>query len=309
MLITIIKLIAGCTLLLLCGDWLVNGGTALARRFRISPLVIGMTIVAFGTSAPELLVSTIAALKGSSGIALGNVVGSNIANIGLILGLTALILPIPASSRSLRVHGLVMTAAGILLALFAISGSRISRIEGLLMVAALGLFLFLSIAKGRQNDTEDDSADGKDMGVIAALALIILSCAGLALGADLLVDSASDLARSAGVSERVIGLTVVALGTSLPELAASVIAAIKKQMDISIGNVIGSNIFNILCVLGLSSAIQPIEFNLPDYYSNYAAMMLYFILLLGFIFMAKKIGRLSGGLLFIIYIAFVALLF
>lgn len=309
MLITILKLIAGCALLLLCGDWLVNGGTALARRFRISPLVIGMTIVAFGTSAPELLVSTIASLKGSSGIALGNVIGSNIANIGLILGLTAMILPIPAQGKSLRVHGLVMAASGIVLALFAISGSRISRIEGVAMVAALAVFLYMSVLKGRQEDQDSESEESAGMKPFMAILVVIASCAGLAFGADLLVDSASDIARNVGVSERVIGLTVVALGTSLPELAASVIAALKKEMDISIGNVIGSNIFNILCVLGVSSSIQPIEFNLPDYYSNYAAMMFYFILLLGLIYIAKKIGRLWGGLLFIIYIAFVALLF
>lgn len=309
MLITILKLIAGCALLLLCGDWLVNGGTALARRFRISPLVIGMTIVAFGTSAPELLVSTIASLKGSSGIALGNVIGSNIANIGLILGLTAMILPIPARGKSLRVHGLVMAASGIVLALFSISGSRISRIEGVAMVAALAVFLYISVLKGRQEDQDSESEESEGMKPFMAILVVIASCAGLAFGADLLVDSASDIARSVGVSERVIGLTVVALGTSLPELAASVIAALKKEMDISIGNVIGSNIFNILCVLGVSSSIQPIDFNLPDYYSNYAAMMFYFILLLGLIYMAKKIGRLWGGLLFIIYIAFVALLF
>ena len=247
------QLIGGFVLLFFGGDWLVNGGVALARRFRISTLVIGMTIVAFGTSAPELLVSTISAIKGSAGIAMGNVIGSNIANIGLILGLTALICPIETNNRTVIRHGTIMIAASLLLLLFAMN-SGISRTEGLTLFVCLILFTTISIRQGRTQPQEADveDQDGKPMTILAAIGLIALSCVMLAFGADILVDGATTLASAMGVSDKVIGLTIVALGTSLPELAASVAAAIKKQMDISIGNIIGSNIFNILCVLGVS---------------------------------------------------------
>ena len=262
-LIIAVQIIGGFFLLFFGGDWLVNGGVALARRFRISPLVIGMTIVAFGTSAPELLVSLVSAIKGSSGIAIGNVVGSNIANIGLILGLTAMIYPIETDNRKVTANGLIMILASLLLLAFSLRGG-ISRVEGLILYVCLLLFTVISIWKGRvrhQDEASEYSDGNKVMKPILALLLVALSCVMLSFGADFLVDGATSMAKALGVSDKVIGLTIVALGTSLPELAASVAAAIKKEMDISIGNIIGSNIFNILCVLGVSASIRPIGFD------------------------------------------------
>ena len=303
------QLIGGFVLLFFGGDWLVNGGVALARRFRISTLVIGMTIVAFGTSAPELLVSTISAIKGSAGIAMGNVIGSNIANIGLILGLTALICPIETDNRKVVRHGSIMIVASLLLLVFAIN-SGISRIEGLILFACLILFTTLSIRKGRtlNEEADIDDQDGKSMTILAAVGLIALSCVMLALGADILVDGATTLASAMGVSDKVIGLTIVALGTSLPELAASVAAAVKKQMDISIGNIIGSNIFNILCVLGVSTSIKPISLEFPDYVNDFIWMMGFSVFIIIFTTMRKKKGRLgrTAGILFLLAYAIYA---
>ena len=305
----VIKLLAGFVLLFFGGDWLVEGGVALARRFRISPLVIGMTIVAFGTSAPELLVSLISAIKGSAGIAIGNVVGSNIANIGLILGLTALICPIETDNSKVIRHGSIMIVASLLLIVFALN-SGITRIEGLILFACLILFTTISVRKGRtqQQETDIDDLEGKPMTVLAAIGLIVLSCGMLAFGADILVDGATTVASALGVSDKVIGLTIVALGTSLPELAASVAAAFKKQMDISIGNIIGSNIFNILCVLGVSTSIKPISLEFRDYSNDFIWMMGFSIFIIIFTTMRKKKGRLgrTAGILFLLAYAFYA---
>lgn len=310
----IIKILGGFILLFLGGDWLVDGGVALARKYRISSLVIGMTIVAFGTSAPELLVSMISAIKGSAGIAMGNVLGSNIANIGLILGLTALLCPIPTENRKVLNNGLIMVLASVLLLVFSLSGG-ISRIEGLVLFAGIVLFTTLSIWKGRTAKTDQDSEieiQSKNMSVLAAILLIILSCAMLAFGADFMVDGATVLAKSMGVSDKVIGLTIVALGTSLPELAASVAAALKKEMDISIGNIIGSNIFNIMCVIGVSGSIRPIPFDYAQYTFDFIMMLAFSVALVLFVKPWKAQGRLGrpAGIIFLLaYIYYVITLF
>lgn len=319
----ILQLFAGFVLLLFGGDWLVNAGVAIARRFNISPLVIGLTIVAFGTSAPELLVSTISAIKGNAGIAMGNVLGSNIANIGLILGLTAMICPIAVNGmKAVSANGLVMIGASVMLVLLSING-KISRTEGFLLFLLIVIYTILSILKDRRNQNpmsdntgSDDSganeADSSSMRPLSAFLLLILSCGMLSYGADLLVNGASSLASAMGVSDKVIGLTIVAFGTSLPELAASVAAAIKKQMDISIGNIIGSNIFNILCVLGVSSAISPIAFQFNTYLKDFIIMLTFSIALLLMVRPWKQTGRLSrvsGLVLFLGYAAYAWSLF
>lgn len=313
-LIAVIKLLAGFAMLFLGGDWLVDGGVALARRFRISPLVIGMTIVAFGTSAPELIVSMTSAIKGSAGIAMGNVLGSNIANIGLILGLTALLCPIPTENRKVTANGLVMIAASLLLLVFSLRDG-ISRIEGAVLFAGIILFTVLSIRKGRASTSPEEyesDVHEKKMSIAVALLLIILSCAMLAFGADFMVDGATVLAKAIGVSDKVIGLTVVALGTSLPELAASVAAALKKEMDISIGNIIGSNIFNVFCVLGVSGTIRPIPFEYAPYRTDFIIMLAFSAVLLLLVQPWKaqgKLGRASGLLLFAAYAVYAWSLF
>ena len=305
-LFAIIQLAAGFALLFFGGDWLVNGGVALARRFRISPLVIGMTIVAFGTSAPELLVSMTSSIKGSAGIAMGNVIGSNIANIGLILGLTAMLCPIPTQNRKVSANGLVMILASLLALVFSLNNG-LSRIEGLILFAGIILFTVISIRLGRtkQDATQPDAEpQGKEMSVLVALLLIALSCAMLAFGADFMVDGATHIAKAIGVSDKVIGLTIVALGTSLPELAASVAAALKKEMDISIGNIIGSNIFNLMCVLGVSASIRPIPFDYMQYRMDFVIMMAFSAGLIILIQPWKaqgRLGRISGIIMFAAY--------
>ena len=313
-LLAIIQLIAGFVLLYFGGDWLVNGGVALARRFRISSLVIGMTIVAFGTSAPELLVSMMSSIKGNAGIAMGNVIGSNIANIGLILGLTAMLCPIPTQNRKVSANGLVMILASVLVLVFSLNNG-LSRAEGLILFAGIILFTVISIRLGRTSKEEfEPTADGqgKQMSVLAALLLIVLSCAMLAFGADFMVDGATSVAKALGVSDKVIGLTIVALGTSLPELAASVAAALKKEMDISIGNIIGSNIFNLMCVLGVSASIRPIPFDYMQYRMDFIIMMAFSAGLIILIQPWKaqgRLGRLSGIIMFAAYAVYAWSLF
>jgi cation:H+ antiporter len=305
-LLAIIQLVAGFVLLYFGGDWLVNGGVALARRFRISPLVIGMTIVAFGTSAPELLVSMTSSIKGSAGIAMGNVIGSNIANIGLILGLTAMLCPIPTQNRKVSINGLIMILASLLVLVFSLNNG-LSRIEGLILFAGIILFTAISIRLGRTKHDAiqpDEEPQGKEMSVLVALLLVALSCAMLAFGADFMVDGATSIAKALGVSDKVIGLTIVALGTSLPELAASVAAAIKKEMDISIGNIIGSNIFNLMCVLGVSASIRPIPFDYMQYRMDFVIMVAFSAGLIILIQPWKaqgRLGRISGIIMFAAY--------
>ena len=311
-LLIVLQLVAGFILLLFGGDWLVDSGVAIARRFRISPLVIGLTIVAFGTSAPELLVSTISAFEGNSGIAMGNVIGSNIANIGLILGLTALICPIVVKGmKEVTMNGLVMIAASVLLLLLSLNG-KLSRIEGILLFMLILVYTIISIRNGRKNESPASDNMDASMRPLAAFLLLILSCAMLSYGADLLVKGASSLASALGVSDKVIGLTVVAFGTSLPELAASVAAALKKQMDISIGNIIGSNIFNILCVLGVSCSITPITFQFSTYLRDLIIMLAFAIVLVLMVQPWKqtgKLSRLSGLILFLGYAVYAWSLF
>lgn len=347
-LIMILQLIAGLVLLFFGGDWLVNGGVTLAHRFRISPLVIGMTIVAFGTSAPELLVSMTSAIKGISGIAMGNVLGSNIANIGLILGLTAMLSPIATNNRKITANGVIMILASLLLLLFSLN-NIISRVEGIVMFSGLVVFTAVSIKRGRmstekngyvgnvenierrnvenvnigntgntegiegsENENSSSEIHKKEMSVWAAILLVILSCLMLYLGAEFLVDGATSLAKALGVSDKVIGLTIVAIGTSLPELAASVAAALKKEMEISIGNIIGSNIFNILCVLGLSAFIRPIEFDFTQYRIDFMVMIAFATILVILIRPRKGqslLGRAAGMLMFAAYAVYAWTLF
>lgn len=347
-LIMILQLIAGLVLLFFGGDWLVNGGVTLAHRFRISPFVIGMTIVAFGTSAPELLVSMTSAIKGISGIAMGNVLGSNIANIGLILGLTAMLCPIATNNRNIIANGVIMILVSLLLLLFSLN-NIISRVEGIVMFFGLVMFTAVSIKRGRmstgkngyvenvenierrnvenvnigntgntegiersKNKNSSSEIHKKEMSVWAAILLVILSCLMLYLGAEFLVDGATSLAKALGVSNKVIGLTIVAIGTSLPELAASVAAALKKEMEISIGNIIGSNIFNILSVLGLSAFIRPIEFDFTQYRIDFMVMIAFATILVILIRPRKGqslLGRAAGMLMFAAYAVYAWTLF
>lgn len=238
------------------GEYLVRGAVSIARSYRISPMVIGLTIVGFGTSTPELLVSLNAALDGASAIAVGNVLGSNIANILLILGVTALICPVVIDLRRVWRDLAFMLGSAALLWVMLLDGG-LDRPEAAILLAALVLFLVLSFVTGRDAPDEDPGSEAL-MPVWKASLITLGGLAVLMVGARLLVDSSTEIARAFGISEAVIGLTVVAVGTSLPELATSVIAAWRRHSEIAVGNIIGSNIFNILGILGLTGLILPI---------------------------------------------------
>ena len=261
--LTYLYLIAGLLLLIAGGNYLVKGGVAVAKRFKVPTLIIGMTIVAFGTSSPEFIVSLQSALQGHPEISIGNVVGSNIANIGLILGITALILPMSVNRTSVKIDVPFLILCSLLFFTLA-QDNLISRGEGLIFITLLILFTLLSIYKGKKENAVEEPANEetkkeKELNMTSALIMIVASCAALTFGANLLIDSAVSIAKSFGVSERIISVTLVAFGTSVPELATSIMAAVRKENDIAIGNVVGSNIFNILFVIGASALITPIE--------------------------------------------------
>lgn len=283
----LVYIFLGILLLTYGGNYLVKGSVAIARRFSISPLFIGMTIVAFGTSAPELLVSVEAALRNSSDISMGNVIGSNIVNIGLILGLSSFVMPIAVKKASVKRDAPMLVFFSLLLVLFSYTGNVISRTEGIILFALLVFFICMSL-KLSKNEFVEDGNNEKDMKVWVSLFMIVISCLALSLGADFLINGATGIARKFNISEKIIGLTVVAIGTSLPELAASVAAICKKEMDISIGNIIGSNIFNILCVLGITSIINPIELDFGYYKWDFLSMVLITLVLIFFIMPWKK---------------------
>ena len=290
---TILLLLAGLVLLLVGGEVLVRGASSLAERFGMPHFVVGVVVVGFGTSTPELVTSVEAALVGSPGIAVGNIVGSNIANILLILGLAAVLSPIAVQRATLRQDGSVA-----LLAAFACLGlafiGAIDRLTGALLVAGLVAYIYVTI----RHPACPACPPEEDAPPLPSLPLaLVLSVAGLAvvmLGADLLVTSAIALARSSGVSESVIGLTIVAVGTSLPELATSVIAAFRKQADIALGNILGSNIYNVLGILGVTALVEPMTIPADIADSDVWVMVAATLLLLVFATTGRRICRLEG---------------
>jgi cation:H+ antiporter len=325
-----IQLIAGLIILIISGDYLVKGGVSLARHFKISTLVVGLTVVAFGTSAPELIVSFDAAITNHHEIAIGNVIGSNIANIALVLALTVTLMSMPVKSDTIRFGWPVMFLSSILFFIF-ISNSQITNIEGITLSVILVAFIWFSIRRSRKRPEAQIVLPPRyKLGI--SLAIIILSCVGLTFGAKFLIVGASTIARNVGVSERVISITMVAFGTSLPELVASITAAIKKESDISIGNIIGSNIFNILAVIGFTSSAITINVDYNAFEQDIIWMLLISFLLLLFIIPALpnlkayissgwkdasvlrnleggRIHRFEGLLLFILYVVYVTTLF
>lgn len=253
MILTYLLFVIGLLGLFFGGEYLVRGASSIARSYRISPMVIGLTIVGFGTSAPELLVSVQAALAGQPAIAIGNVLGSNIANILLILGISAVIAPLILPVRKLwRDLGFMLLATAVIWAM--LLDGDITRLDGVLLLAGLIVFVAVAFLTGK---AEPD--DALPLPPVWQAALMTLGgLVVLVIGARLLVDSATTIARTYGISEAVIGLTIVAVGTSLPELATSVVAALRKQTEIAVGNIVGSNIFNIFGILGLTAVIAPI---------------------------------------------------
>ena len=286
------------------GEYLVRGATAVAKHFRLSPMVIGLTIVGFGTSAPELLVSIQAAMAGQPAIAIGNVLGSNIANILLILGVSAVIAPLIIPVRKLWRDLGFMLAATAAIWIMLLDGT-VTRVEGLFLIAGLIVFLATAFLTGK---VEVDEADLGDIPQWKAWAMTFGGLVILVIGARLLVDSSTQLARAFGISEAVIGLTIVAIGTSLPELATSVIAAFRKQTEIAVGNVVGSNIFNIFSILGITALITPIPAD-----PRFAAVDMPWVAgtAIGLTVLAFVLGglpRIAGAVLLAAYAGYVALI-
>jgi cation:H+ antiporter len=308
---SIAYIILGLFLLVVGGEFLVRSSVGLSFKLNISKMVIGMTVVSFATSAPELLVSLQAAMDGSPAIALNNVIGSNIANIGLVLGITAIIGPIMVSKDFYKLNWPVMMAFSLVLFYFLQNDGLLIRIEGLSLF--LGLIVFLVVlVKSTKEEEESDEVDDKLATVGYGKILGWLAIGGLALyfGSEFLVDGAKTLAKSVGVSEGVISITMIAIGTSVPELAASVIAAVKGEKAISLGNLIGSNIFNIASVLGLTSLIKDIPVTEPQILDRDIFWMLGFaFVILPLVFLPKQfnLNRFKGIVLFLAYVLFIYL--
>lgn len=307
----IILIALGVALLYFGGNLLVKNSSRLAQNWGISPLVIGLTIVAFGTSAPELAASVTAALRGSPEIALGNVIGSNIANIALILALTALVYPLRTQAAFLRREMPIMIGAAALLLLLFFNGN-LARAEGALLLALLGVYLWLLFRGQETPEIEQEFAQEYSgapnspwrsaFGALLGLGLLVA-------GAQSLVAGATSLARGFGVPELIIGLTLVAVGTSLPELSASIIAAIKREPEIALGNIVGSNIFNILFILGATTVLQPIDVAFSTVAVDLWVMLGLSVLLLPFLLTGLRLGRREGSVLLVFYAAYVAYLY
>lgn len=304
MVLDVLLVLGGLALLVVGGDLLVKGAVNLSLRLGITPLVVGLTVVAFGTSAPELLVSLSAAWRGSTDIALGNVVGSNIANILIILGATALVAPIVTRGHDLRESWGMMMAASLLLIALAFMGA-LGRWDGVILLAALAVILWRQLTTAKPDEVGE--IEGAALG--ARWGKIILWLAGglvlLPAGADLLVRGATDIARAFGVTEVVIGLTLVAIGTSLPEMAASVASALRGRSDMALGNVVGSNIFNILSILGITALFAPLPIPPEMLRLDLWVMLASSALLAPFLFRGITMGRAVGAALLAAYGAYV----
>lgn len=306
-------LLTGFGLLLLGGELLVRGSVGIALKLQVPKVIIGLTLVAFATSAPELIVSIIAALRGKSDIALGNVVGSNIANIGLILGGTALVFKMSALRLTYRNDWIFLIVANILLGVFLFLGG-INRLAGFVFVVILIGYNVQKIASARKqrNLQIGEEFDVDAMPIWKGLLLLILGAVGLKFGAQLFVGGISSLALNFGLSERFVSVTLVAFGTSVPELAASFMAAKKGESDIAIGNIIGSNIFNILSVLGITAIIKPIVVQnqaLVQYDFPVSVLLTVLIIPLMGLFKVDRLDRLEGALLLGLYVIFIVSLF
>lgn len=310
MIVSVLLIVVGFVLLIKGADWLVTGASALAKKFNISNLIIGLTIVSFGTSAPELVVNSLASMQKHSDIVFGNILGSNIANLFLILGITGMVYPISVQSNTVWKEIPISFLAVVVLFVLANNflfqeQTLVTRVDGLILLTMFGGFMVYIYANMKVESPEIDESLLKNLSNLKIWVFILAGMAGLILGGKLVVENAIKVATILGVSEKIIGLTIVAIGTSLPELVTSVVASFKKNSDIALGNIIGSNIFNILLILSISALINPVNFNTSFNFELY---------LLGggtiFLFVAmftgrkKKLDRWEAIVLFITYIVY-----
>ena len=312
---TILMLLVGLGLVVLGADWLVEGASSIARKAGVSEFVIGLTIVGFGTSCPELVVSLTGALEGNADIAVGNVIGSNIFNVLFILGLTALIRPVSMTAAN-RKDDIPMTltitmfflAFGLSHMLLGVGVNGLSRVEGAILLAAFASYLIHCFRKGRS--AKQEVAEGKQRHPALAVGMVVAGLAGLVYGGNLFVDSATELARQLGVSDKFIAVTVLAGGTSLPELATSLVAALKGRDQLALGNILGSNVFNILLILGGSALITPLSFasvNAADALALMASMVL--LLVAAYTGHKDRVDRWEGAVMMLAFGAYYFFLF
>jgi cation:H+ antiporter len=306
MALNILILLIGLVVLILGGSFLIKGSSSFALKMNLSPLVIGLTVVAFGTSAPELLISIKAALSGSPDLAMGNVIGSNICNLALVLGLTAIISPIRVRKNSIRLDW-PMTMGSSLLLYILVREGFVNSYEGIIFIGILITYIYLVIRKSRKDlkiakELEKDFDLPKSSSTyLKDFAFIAIGSAGLFFGAEWFVGGAQDFARQLGVEERIIGITVVAIGTSLPELVTATVASFKKETDMALGNLMGSNIFNILSILGITSIIKEIQVSDIMLNTDIIWMLGITLIILPMMLSSRQIGRVEGGILLVIY--------
>jgi cation:H+ antiporter len=310
-LFNILLISVGIGMLYFGASWFVDSSVTIAKKLRISQLVIGLTIVAFGTSAPELAVNVSAALNGISGVVMGNIVGSNILNIGLILGISALIRPLLVKKITIKKEVPIMIGISVVLILMSLDGV-LSSLDGIILVGGVVIFTLFCYKSTKKEETDLEEVPAglklaKTRIIPKSIMLLVIGLSLLTVGAFLTIDNAVVLAKTIGVTERIIGLTLVAVGTSLPELTTSIIAAKKGHFDLSVGNIIGSNIFNILAILGISAAI--IDISIADeMYLDYFVMLAFSLVLIPIMRTGFVISRLEGILLMIGYFGYVSFL-
>ena len=312
MLLYIILIIVGFALLIVGADFLVDGASGIAKKFHIPEIIIGLTIVSIGTSMPELFVSITSAIDGYSDMALGNVIGSNLCNLLLILGLSSLIKPVDFQEETRKYEIPMCLLFTIILMIFSNTSGGISRIEAVILLVLFVLFIAYTIYMGKKKSKEDSKVveEKNKNKTIKNIILIILGIVGLKFGGDFVVNNAVNIAKMFNISEKVISLTILAIGTSLPDLVTSVTAAIKGNSDIAIGNIIGSNIFNILLILGVSSVIKPITFN-SSYNMDLSILCISTVILALFPIIPpkNKMSRVNGLIYVLMYGAYMTMLF
>ena len=312
MILSTFLIIIGFVLLIVGADLLVDGASGIAKKFHIPEIIIGLTIVSIGTSMPELFVSITSAIDGYSDMALGNVIGSNLCNLLLILGLSSLIKPVDFQEETRKYEIPMCLLFTIILMIFSNTSGGISRIEAVILLVLFVLFIAYTIYMGKKKSKEDSKVveEKNKNKTIKNIILIILGIVGLKFGGDFVVNNAVNIAKMFNISEKVISLTILAIGTSLPELVTSVTAAIKGNSDIAIGNIIGSNIFNILLILGVSSVIKPITFN-SSYNMDLSILCISTVILALFPIIPPKneMSRMNGLVYVILYAAYLGILF
>ena len=317
MLISIILIIIGFIFLIKGADLLVDGASSIAKKFHIPEIIIGLTIVSIGTSMPELFVSTTSSLKGSADMAIGNIIGSNLCNLLLILGLSAMIKSVKFKRETRLIEIPMCLAITIIFTVFCNTSSIITKSEAVILIALFVIFIIYTIIMGKKGEEFDKkdtlieiTTKNKPISKFQSIIYIILGIIGLKIGGDLTVNNATDIARMFNISEKIISLTILAIGTSLPELVTSVTAAIKGNSDIAIGNIVGSNILNILLIIGISALISPLNYNIT-YNIQLIILIISTIILALFPVIPPKneMSRMNGLIYFIIYVIYMIILF